>query len=101
MALLNTTHGSSGPETKPFQNTPNAAGVDCFWLARLTGGVVRVASSQTITAMAAARKIEREMTSVPHLRSGLFSRTSLPARPLTFPREDLAAGRSEEHTSEL
>src|SRR5580704_5412663 len=83
-ALLKTTQGSSGPEVKPFQKTRNAAGTGSLSLARPTGAEVRVAISHTITRMAAARKMEREITSVPHLRSVLFSRASLLIPPFTL-----------------
>src|ERR1700675_346419 len=90
-ALLKTTQGSSGPEVKPFQKTRNAAGTGSPSLARPTGLELRVAISHTITRMAAARKMEREITSVPHLRSVLFSRAPLSAAPFTLPGGDLAA----------
>src|SRR5580698_1155756 len=88
-ALLKTTHGSSGPEAKPLQKTRKAAGTGSPSLARPTGAEVRVARSQTMTVMAAARNMEREMTSVPHLRSVLFSRASLVTTSLDPPTEDL------------
>src|SRR5580693_6158404 len=81
-ALLKTTQGTSGPEVKPFQKTRNAAGTGSPSLARPTGLEFRVAISHTITRIAAARKMESEITSVPHLRSGLFSTAS--ARPTPF-----------------
>src|SRR5579859_255919 len=86
-ALLKTTQGSSGPEMKPFQKTRNAAGTVSLWLAWLTGGELRVAKSHTMTRMAAARNMEREMTSVPHLRSVLFSKDSVRAAPFCVPAE--------------
>src|SRR5271170_1490369 len=89
-ALLKTTHGSSGPEAKPLQKTRKAAGTGSLSLARPTGVEVRVARSQTITVMAAARKMEREITSVPHLRSVLFSRASLPTAPFAIAALGLA-----------
>src|SRR5580700_11690439 len=90
-ALLKTTHGSSGPEAKPFQKTRKAAGTGSLSLARPTGVEVRVARSHTMTVMAAARKMEREMTSVPHRRSGLFSRASLFTSPFREAEGDFAA----------
>jgi hypothetical protein len=54
----------------------SAGGAGSLTLARLTGGAFRVATSQTMTAIAAARKIEREMTSVPHLLSLLLSKAT-------------------------
>src|SRR5271167_2102762 len=87
-ALLKTTHGSSGPEVNPRQKTRNAAGAGSPSFARPTGAEVRVASSQTMTVMAAARKMEREMTSVPHLRSVLFSRAALVTNSFDPPAED-------------
>src|SRR5579863_446573 len=69
-ALLKTTQGSSGPDVKPFQNTRNAAGTGSLSLASPAGPAFRVAISHTITRIAAARKMERAMTSVPHRRSG-------------------------------
>src|SRR5579864_8277754 len=80
-ALLKTTHGSSWPEVKPFQKTRKAAGTGALSLARPTELELRVAISHTITRIAAARKMEREMTSVPHRRSVLFSRACLLAAP--------------------
>src|ERR1700722_18750850 len=90
-ALLKTTQGSSGPEVKPFQKTRNAAGTGSPSLARPTGLELRVAISHTITRMAAARKMDREMTSVPHLRSVLFRRASLLTAPFTALEGDFAA----------
>src|SRR5271170_3619948 len=90
-ALLKTTHGSSGPEAKPLQKTRKAAGAGSLSLTRPVGTEVRVARSQTMTVMAAARKMEREITSVPHLRSGLFSLASLLTSPFRAPEGDFAA----------
>src|SRR5271155_4249515 len=90
-ALLKTTHGSSDPEVKPLQKTRNAAGTGSVSLARPTGAEVRVASNHTMTVMAAARKMEREITSGPHLRSVLFSIASLLTAPFTLPDGDFAA----------
>src|ERR1700674_610565 len=90
-ALLKTTQGSSCPDVKPFQNTRNAAGTGSVSLARPTGAEVRVAMSHTITRMAAARKIEREITSVPHLRSVLFSKASLFTAPFRLLAGDFEA----------
>src|SRR5580658_7783731 len=89
-ALLKTTHGSSCPEVNPFQKTRKAAGTGSLSLARPTGAEARVARSQTMTVMAAARKMEREITSVPHLRSVLFSRASLLAPPFRLLAGDFA-----------
>src|SRR5580658_6431244 len=90
-ALLKTTQGSSGAEAKPFQKTRNAAGTGSLSLARPAGAEVRVAMSHIITAIAAARKMEREMTSVPQRRSVLFSRASLPVSPFRAAEADFAA----------
>src|SRR6202795_512588 len=89
-ALLKTTQDSSGPEVKPFQKTRNAAGTGSPSLARPTGLEFRVAISHTITRIAAARKMEREITSVPHLRSVLFAGASLLATPFTLLGGDFA-----------
>src|SRR5580700_9031303 len=90
-ALLKTTQGSSGPVAKPFQKTRNAAGTGSPSFARPTGLELRVAISHTITRMAAARKMESEITSVPHLRSGLFSIPSVRKAPLSVLGGDFAA----------
>src|ERR1700675_1168006 len=92
-ALLKTTQGSSCPDVKPFQKTRNAAGTGSVSLTRPTGLELRVASSHTISRMAGARKIEREITSVPHLRSVLFSKASLFTAPFRWLAADFGADR--------
>src|SRR3984957_7351681 len=90
-ALLKTPPGFSGTEVKPFQKTLHAAVTGSPSLARPTGLELRVAISHTITRMAAARKMDREMTSVPHLRSVLFRMASLLTAPFTALEGDVAA----------
>ena len=50
-----------------------------------------MARSHTITRMAAAKNMEREITSVPHLRSVLFSRDSALTLPFCVSAGDFEA----------